>query len=105
MPKKTGTRELRYKAPSGRVYVSLRTACEGAIKNQDLSKKRNLDTFDQIVGFKRKFESFSSVVESEVKSERFSCNRPMKKIQDVKRLMVTGKKVAKKAILGRNPIR
>nr|GEX48621.1 zinc finger, RING/FYVE/PHD-type, acyl-CoA N-acyltransferase, Jas TPL-binding domain protein [Tanacetum cinerariifolium] len=89
--KKTGTRELRYKAPSGRVYVSLRTACECAIKNQDQSKKPNVDSFDQIVGFKKKFESFS------FKSERFSCNRPMKKIQDVKRLMVTGKKVAQKA--------
>ena len=154
--KKTGTRELRYKAPNGRVYVSLRTACECAIKNQDQSKKRNLDSFDQMCGSKidgfkkskKKSESFSSfdhvgspktqvcketgkdsesfscvdrpqkkirtedveslcldqesgkdssVVESEVKNKSFSCNRPMKQIQDVKRLMVTGKKVARKA--------
>lgn len=154
--KRTGTRELRYKSPTGRVYVSLRTACECAIKNQDRSKKRNLDSFDQMCGSKidgfkkskKKPESFSSfdhvgspkiqvckepvkdsesfscvdrpqkkirtedveslcldqksgkdssVVESEVKNERFSCNRPMKQIQDVKRLMVTGKKVARKA--------
>nr|GEY65942.1 zinc finger, RING/FYVE/PHD-type, acyl-CoA N-acyltransferase, Jas TPL-binding domain protein [Tanacetum cinerariifolium] len=45
----------------------------------------------------------SSVVESEVKNERFSCNRPMKQIQDVKRLMLTGKKdssTKKRGILG-----
>nr|GEV52089.1 increased DNA methylation 1-like [Tanacetum cinerariifolium] len=45
----------------------------------------------------------SSVVESEVKNERFSCNRPMKQIQDVKRLMLTGKKdssIKKRSILG-----
>nr|GEW60094.1 zinc finger, RING/FYVE/PHD-type, acyl-CoA N-acyltransferase, Jas TPL-binding domain protein [Tanacetum cinerariifolium] len=120
--KKTGTKELRYQAPNRRVYVSLRSACECAIKNQDLSKKPNLESFDhigasKIGGFKKskwKYESFSSfdhvgspkiqksgkdtsVVESEVKNERFSCNRPMKQIQDVKRLMVTGKKVARKA--------
>ncbi|GKE52562.1 hypothetical protein Tco_1487718, partial [Tanacetum coccineum] len=151
--KKTGTKELRYQAPNRRVYVTLRSACECAIKNQDLSKKPNLDSFDQIgaskIGrfkkSKRKYESFSSfdhvgspkiqvgkepmkksesfscedrpqkniriedvvslcldqksgkdtsVAEPEVKNERFSCNRPMKQIQDVKRLMVTGKKVA-----------
>ncbi|GKB98448.1 hypothetical protein Tco_0984585 [Tanacetum coccineum] len=146
--KKTGTRELRYKAPNDEVYLSLRTACECGIKNQDWSKKRKFDTFDQMGGFKidgfkkskKKSESFfsfdhvgspkiqvykqpvketesfscvdrpqkkvriedvkslcldqkrdkdSSVVEFEVKNERFSCNRPMKQIQDVKRLMLT----------------
>ncbi|PWA82402.1 hydroxyphenylpyruvate reductase [Artemisia annua] len=99
--KKTGTRELRYKAPSGRVYVTLRTACECAIKNQDLSKKRNLDSFDQMCGSKidgfkkskKKSESFSSfdhvgspkiqVCKEPVKeSESFSCvDRPQKKIR------------------------
>nr|GEY21382.1 putative reverse transcriptase domain-containing protein [Tanacetum cinerariifolium] len=46
------TKEIRYKAPSGRVYVPLRTACECAIKNQDPSKKGNLDSFDQMSGSK-----------------------------------------------------
>ncbi|GJT61058.1 putative ribonuclease H-like domain-containing protein [Tanacetum coccineum] len=109
---KTGTKELRYKAPTGRVYLSLRTACECAIKNQDPY------LFDQMGGgskiddgfnkFKRKsecvdrpqkkkvrieddkslcFDQKSDKDSSEVKNERV-----MKQIQDVKRLRLTGKK-------------
>ncbi|GKC70634.1 zinc finger, RING/FYVE/PHD-type, acyl-CoA N-acyltransferase, Jas TPL-binding domain protein, partial [Tanacetum coccineum] len=101
-----------YKAPTGRVYLSLRTACECAIKIQDPY------LFDQMGGgskiddgfnkFKRKsecvdrpqkkkvrieddkslcFDQKSDKDSSEVKNERV-----MKQIQDVKRLRLTGKK-------------
>nr|GEU57598.1 increased DNA methylation 1-like [Tanacetum cinerariifolium] len=69
--KKTGTRELTYKAPTGRVYVSLRTSCKCAIKIED-----HLDSFDHMGGSKndgfkkskRKAESFSYVDRPEKKT-------------------------------------
>ncbi|GKD57004.1 hypothetical protein Tco_1290391, partial [Tanacetum coccineum] len=68
--KKTGTRELRYKAPTGRVYVSLRTSCECAIKNQD-----HLGSFDHMGG--SKIDGFKK---SKRKAESFFCvDRPEKK--------------------------
>ncbi|GJU74633.1 zinc finger, RING/FYVE/PHD-type, acyl-CoA N-acyltransferase, Jas TPL-binding domain protein [Tanacetum coccineum] len=91
---KTGTKELRYKAPTGRVYLSLRTACECAIKNQDtylfyqMGGGSKID--DGFNKFKRKSECVdrkSDKDSSEVKNERV-----MKQIQDVKRLRLTGKK-------------
>ncbi|GKA82548.1 T-complex protein 1 subunit theta [Tanacetum coccineum] len=68
--KKKGTRELTYKAPTGRVYVSLRTSCECAIKNQD-----HLGSFDHMGG--SKIDGFKK---SKRKAESFFCvDRPEKK--------------------------
>ncbi|GJZ10662.1 hypothetical protein Tco_0545421 [Tanacetum coccineum] len=61
------------------VYVSLRTSCECAIKNQD-----HLDSFDHMGG--SKIDGFKK---SKRKAESFSCvDRPQKKarIEDVKSL-------------------